>query len=158
MSDDDIRSPCEGCGGTDDADVEFDGREFEPDKVIRSDGGRDDDWTKVAEIDEIEPGRGLGIDVRGIEIAVFNTDGEFYAIANRCAHQQAPLCKAGEEKINAEHTWTKTRGKVNTEDKTVTCPWHLWEWDLKTGEHVVSGKRLGTFDTRVDGEDVLVRI
>ena len=165
MDGDDSRPLCEACGGVgaeagdaDDADpATFEG-EFEPDKVIRSDGGREDGWTKVAEVDEIPTGRGLGIDVKGIEIAVFNADGEFYAISNRCAHQQAPLCKAGTEKINSDHTWTKTRGRVDAEERTVTCPWHLWEWDLETGEHVVSGKRIGTFDVEVEGEDVLVRI
>lgn len=117
-----------------------------------------DEFTKVATVDEFTEGRGIGVDVGGIEIAVFKIEDDFYAIANRCAHQRAPLCRAGEEKINAEHTWSGTRGGVDEEELTVACPWHLWEWDLETGEHAASGKRIGTFDTRVDGEDVLVRI
>ncbi len=121
------------------------------------DGGRDG-FTKVAEADEIPEGRGVGVDVDGVEVAVFNTGDGFYAISNRCAHQHAPLCKAGEEKINAEHTWTKTRGGVNSETKTVSCPWHLWSWDLETGENEASGRRIATFDVAVDDGDVLVRI
>ena len=118
-----------------------------------------DAFTKVAEVGDVPEGRGIGVDVDGIEIAVFNVgDGDYYAISNRCAHQQAPLCKAGEEKINAEHTWTQTRGGVNTEECTVSCPWHLWTWDLETGENEASGKRIGTFDCVVDDGDVLVRI
>ena len=118
-----------------------------------------DDYTKVAEVGEIPEGRGIGVDVDGIEIAVFNVgDGDYYAISNRCSHQQAPLYKAGEEKINAEHTWTQTRGGVNTEECTVSCPWHLWTWDLETGTNEASGQRIGTFDCVVDDGDVLVRI
>ena len=118
-----------------------------------------DAYTKVAEVSDVPEGRGIGVDVDGIEIAVFNCgDGEFYAISNRCSHQQAPLWKAGEEKINAEHTWTQTRGGVNTEECTVSCPWHLWTWDLETGTNEASGQRIGTFDVEVRGEDVLVRI
>lgn len=117
-----------------------------------------DAFTKVAEVGEIPEGRGIGVDVGGIEIAVFNADDEYFAISNRCAHQSAPLCKAGERKINAEHTWTETRGGVNAETKTVSCPWHLWTWDLETGENEVSGSRIATFDCRVDDGDVLVRI
>jgi nitrite reductase (NADH) small subunit len=117
-----------------------------------------DEFTKVAEVGEIPDGRGIGVDIDGIEIAVFNADGEYFAISNRCAHQQAPLCKAGEAKINAEHTWTKTRGGVNAEARTVSCPWHLWTWDLETGENPASGKRIGSFDCRVEDGDVLVRI
>jgi nitrite reductase/ring-hydroxylating ferredoxin subunit len=41
---------------------------------------------------------------------------------------------------------------------TVACPWHLWEWDLESGEHAASGQRIGTFDTAVDDGDVYVRI
>ena len=117
-----------------------------------------EDFTKVATVEEIPEGEGVGFDVGGIEIAVFHVDGEFYAISNRCAHQRAPLCKAGERKINAEHTWTETRGGVNAEAKTVSCPWHLWTWDLETGENAASGSRIATFDCRVVDGDVLVRI
>ena len=69
-----------------------------------------DEYVKAAQTEEIPKGRGIAINVDGIEIAVFNADGEFYAISNRCSHQHASMCKAGEEKINADHTWTKTRG------------------------------------------------
>ena len=117
---------------------------------------RDDGFTKVATVAEVDPGTGIAVDVGGIEIAVFNADGDFYAISNRCAHQQAPLCKAGEKKINAEDTWTSTRGGVNEAECTVSCPWHLWEWDLETGEHAVSGKRIATFDCEVEDGDVYV--
>lgn len=116
------------------------------------------EYTKVAEVGDIPNGRGIGVEVDGIEVAVFNADGEYYALSNRCAHQRAPLCKAGETKINAEHTWTETRGSVDVDNCTVSCPWHLWEWDLETGRHEVSGQRIATFDTRVDGEEILVRI
>jgi|GEM_PF-1689668 len=116
-------------------------------------------FTKVADAGDIEEGRGIGVEVDGIEIAVFNVgDGEYYAISNRCSHQQAPMWKAGEEKIKGEHTWTQTRGSVNTEQCTVSCPWHLWKWDLETGVNEASGQRIATFDCLVDDGDVLVRI
>ena len=117
-----------------------------------------DEFTKVAEVGDIPEGEGEGFDVKGIEIAVFNTGDDYYAISNRCAHQRAPLCKAGDRKINAEDTWTGERGGVDTEACTVSCPWHLWEWDLKTGEHEASGQRIGTFDCVVEDGDVFVRL
>ncbi|WP_435064411.1 Rieske (2Fe-2S) protein [Halobaculum sp. EA56] len=123
-----------------------------------ADGGVGDDFTRVAAADEIPEGRGIGVSVDGIEVAVFNAGDEFFAISNRCAHQGAPLCKAGEAKINADDTWTGTRGGVDVEENTVACPWHLWSWDLETGEHEPSGKRIGTFDCAVEDGDVFVRI
>ena len=127
--------------------------------MSESDSADRSEFTKVAEVGEIPEGRGIGVDADGIEIAVFNVgDGDYYAISNRCAHQHAPLCKAGEEKTNAEHTWTKTRGTVNSEECTVSCPWHLWVWDLETGLNEASGQRIATCDVLVDDGDVLVRI
>lgn len=117
-----------------------------------------DGFRKVAQADELEPGRGMGIDVGGIEVALFNIEGEFYAISNRCPHQRAPLCQVGEKKINGEKCWTDTRGGTDEKVPAIACPWHLWEINLKTGEHVVSGKRIGAFDVKVEDGDVLVRI
>lgn len=117
-----------------------------------------DDYTKVAEADELEPGKGMGIDVDGIEIALFNVGGEFHAISNRCPHQRAPLCKIGEKKINGDKCWNDTRGGTDDENLAVACPWHLWEIDLETGEHPISGKKIGSFDVKVEDGDVLVRI
>jgi nitrite reductase (NADH) small subunit len=124
-------------------------------ETTRIDGN---EYTKVAEADEIENGRGIAVEIDGIEVAVFNADGEFYAISNRCSHQHAPLCKAGEKKINADHTWTESRGGVNAEECTVSCPWHLWEWDLETGENEASGQRIATFDVVVRGDDIYVQL
>jgi nitrite reductase (NADH) small subunit len=117
-----------------------------------------DEYTEVASVDEVPSGSGIGVDIDGIELAVFNVDGEFYAISNRCSHQGAPLFKAGDEKTNADHCWTKTRGGVDCEAKTVSCPWHLWEWDLETGTNAVSGQQIGSFDVKVEDSAVLVRI
>ncbi|MFC7216096.1 Rieske (2Fe-2S) protein [Saliphagus sp. GCM10025334] len=116
------------------------------------------EYQKVAEADELEPGRGMGIDVGGIEIALFNVDGEFYAISNRCPHQRAPLCKVGEKKINGKKCWTDERGGVDEKNLAIACPWHLWEIELETGKHNVSGKKIGSFDVKVEDGDVLVKI
>jgi len=117
----------------------------------------DDEYTRVAAADELEPGTGTGVVVDGIEVALFNVDGEFHATSNRCPHQRAPLCKVGERKINGEKCWNETRGGF-TDAPAVACPWHLWEIDLETGEHAASGKRVGVFDVKVENGDVLVSI
>lgn len=117
----------------------------------------EDDFTKVADADELESGAAIGVDVDGVEIAVFNVDGNYHALSNRCPHQQAPLCKVGEKKINGDKCWNETRGGF-TDEPAVTCPWHLWEIDLECGEHEASGKQVGVFDVKASDGDVLVRI
>ena len=44
------------------------------------------DWITVASADEITPGIPKVIDVDGTLIAVFNIDGEYYAIEDVCTH------------------------------------------------------------------------
>lgn len=117
-----------------------------------------DGFRKVADASDLKPGEGLGVDVNGIEIALFNVEGELYAISNRCGHQRAPLCKVGKKKINGDKCWTDRLGGIDEGAPSIACPWHLWEWNLETGENPVSGKRISTFDVKAEDGDVLVRI
>ena len=52
----------------------------------------------------------------GLEIALFNVEGNFFALNNACPHQGGPLAE----------------GKLH--DYCVTCPWHAWDFDIRTGE------------------------
>ena len=63
---------------------------------------------KVASKSEIGPGGAIKAEINGREIAIFNIDGNFYAIDDTCIHRGGPL----------------SEGSV--EDKIVTCPWHGW--------------------------------
>jgi NAD(P)H-dependent nitrite reductase small subunit len=71
----------------------------------------------VAKADEIPPGSGKVVEVGGKTLAVFNVDGNFYAIDNTCLHRGGPL------------------GEGILEEKVVTCPWHGWEYDVTTGQN-----------------------
>src|SRR5262249_4004596 len=51
------------------------------------------DFVKVAKTDEINPGQARLIDVRGKQIALFNINGEFFAIDNMCTHEEASLAE-----------------------------------------------------------------
>lgn len=110
---------------------------------------------KIGGTDQISEGEGICVEVDGIEVAVFNLEGEFHAIQNRCIHKNAPLCKAGRQKKNAPECEVPTRGRVNVESSTVNCPWHWWEWDLKTGSNPVNDMQMRTFLVEIDENDNL---
>ena len=98
-------------------------------------------FTKVAMRTDIPAGSGKAIEVGGKTIAVFNCDGTFYAIDNTCKHRGGPL---------GEGTLTGT---------TVTCPWHGWEYEVKTGECTMDASiTVQKFDVKVEGDDILVAI
>ena len=50
-------------------------------------------FVKVARTDEIKPGQARLVDARGRQIALFNINGEFFAIDNMCTHEQASLAE-----------------------------------------------------------------
>ena len=86
----------------------------------------------VATVDEIPPGSRKLLELAGRAIGIFNIDGEFFALRNRCPHQGGPLC---EGKLSGLIESTRP-GEYNysRKDEIVRCPWHGWEFDLRTGQ------------------------
>ena len=86
----------------------------------------------VAAAGEIAPGSSKLVTVKGREIALFNVGGQYFAFFNRCPHAGASLC-AG--KIVHPAAVTEPGTYRLAEDKLMLrCPWHGWQFDLKTGE------------------------
>jgi 3-phenylpropionate/trans-cinnamate dioxygenase ferredoxin subunit len=72
------------------------------------------------------------VTVRGREIAVFNLDGAFFALINRCPHAGAPLARGlrvGLSESDRPGCYTHTRP-----GELLRCPWHGWEFDIRTGQ------------------------
>jgi len=99
------------------------------------------DFRKVMSADALEPGASVSVEIEGQRIALFNVDGNVYAIDDVCPHQGGPL---GEGALSGCY---------------VTCPWHAWDFDVTTGE--LDGDpetQVETFDVRVEGGDILIRL
>ena len=85
----------------------------------------------VAETTDLPPGARRIVEVGGRSIGVFNVGGEYLAVRNRCPHQGGPLCEgvtvgALTSDQPGEYDYTRP-GEV------IRCPWHAWEFDLRTG-------------------------
>jgi 3-phenylpropionate/trans-cinnamate dioxygenase ferredoxin subunit len=84
----------------------------------------------VARADEIPDGARLVVDVGGREVGIFKVDGEFFALLNRCPHLGGPLCRGQ----LLEPVLSSGPGDVRLGDAAlITCPWHGWEFDIRTG-------------------------
>jgi nitrite reductase/ring-hydroxylating ferredoxin subunit len=81
------------------------------------------------------------VTVDGRQVALFRLGDEFFALDNMCLHRGGPLCE----------------GFV--ENNVVTCPWHGWSYEIKTGT-MVQDPRVGvsTHDVRLDGDVISVRL
>jgi nitrite reductase (NADH) small subunit len=92
----------------------------------------------VGRLDEFSEGSRKVISCDGTEVGVFKIDGELVAWHNQCAHLQGPVCQGRiygkvEEPIDANgHTRMMQYSET---DKHIVCPWHGWEFSLKTGKH-----------------------
>ena len=89
---------------------------------------------------DVLPGSGKTVTVGGKEIAVFNVDGVFYALDNTCPHRGGPL------------------GEGELEGCAVTCPWHAWTFDLKTGDSLTDDLHVACYETRVEGGNLLIAV
>lgn len=85
------------------------------------------------------------------EIGVFRTGDAFHAYSNYCVHQGGPACEGliiakVEERILPDKT---ARGLYFSErDLNFVCPWHGYEYDIKTGECVADRRlRLRKYET-----------
>jgi nitrite reductase (NADH) small subunit len=73
-------------------------------------------FIKVADVGDIPAGHGSLVDANGVSIAVFNQGGgRFFAVSPVCPHEDGPLAEG----------WL--------EGDAVVCPWHGFDFDLRTG-------------------------
>lgn len=119
-----------------------------------------DDLEFVASVEELDEGERIIVEVKGLEIQVLHTDGEYYAIGNYCPHQLGPLAEGHiSGGIAAEPEGDDWRYEYVCEDRLIACPWHGWQFDVRDGSHVGSDDyRVPTFETVVRDGAVYVRL
>lgn len=86
-------------------------------------------------------------------IGVFNVDGDYYAIRNKCPHQGGPLCLGS---VRGTMLPSKPQEyRYGREGSVVNCPWHGWEFDIKTGESIFrrQAARVGTYEVSVEYDE-----
>lgn len=115
----------------------------------------------IGKLGEFPEGRGTQVNVDGIEIAVFNVDGELFGIQNRCPHKRLPLHLAGHPRhgsATGRDCEPLSRGNVDPDGSTIECPWHHLEWDLETGYNPVKRVSIPTYDVDVIDDEVRIEI
>ncbi|MCA9422585.1 MAG: Rieske (2Fe-2S) protein [Nitrospirales bacterium] len=99
------------------------------------------EFVTIAKTDDLAPGNGLVAEVEGKSLAVFNVDGTYYVIDNTCVHRGGPL------------------GEGDLDGETVTCPWHSWEFNVKTGACITNPAAcVHSYPVSVKGSDIQVEI
>jgi 3-phenylpropionate/trans-cinnamate dioxygenase ferredoxin subunit len=90
-------------------------------------------------------------------VGVFNVGGTYYAIRNRCPHRGGPLCR-GRQRPHVV-ALDVNRYAFERESEVLKCPWHQWEFDLKTGWSLYDPKmRVQTYAVVVEDDQVVLVI
>ena len=104
-----------------------------------------DTWTFVCPTAELLPGEmKVAFDeVTGVPIAVFNLDGDLYALEDRCSHEDFEL----------------SAGPLDAEHGVLTCVLHGAEFDVRSGRALCGPAYVpvATFPVRVDDAGIWTR-
>lgn len=96
---------------------------------------------KVGTLAQLGPGSVMEAVVDGQPYAVCNAAGEVYALEGACPHRGGPL------------------GHGEMDGHRVVCPWHLWEFDCRTGAYDRDpGVRVAAVPVRVEDGDILLEV
>jgi 3-phenylpropionate/trans-cinnamate dioxygenase ferredoxin subunit len=111
----------------------------------------------VATVAEIPPGTHKLVEVSGRQIGVFNVKGEFFALLNRCPHGGAELCKGAV--VGLVQPQGVGEYAIARNGEFLRCPWHGWEFDIRTGQSYCDPGRLKIrkYDVAVQHGDELVK-
>jgi nitrite reductase/ring-hydroxylating ferredoxin subunit len=107
----------------------------------------------IALVSEIPPGSRKIVELAGRSIGVFNVGGELFALRNRCPHQGGPLCQG---RLSGSVVSSSPGGYEYVRDgEILRCPWHGWEFDIRTGQSWFdpAGTRVRTYPVTVERGD-----
>ena len=99
------------------------------------------EWIRIAEVSQCPPGSALECVAADRVIALFNVEGDFFALDGVCPHQGGPL------------------GKGQLQGCIVTCPWHGWQFDVRNGQSQLSSSvSQPQIAVRVEDDRVMVQV
>lgn len=101
----------------------------------------DSKFVKAVSVQELEKRGRMVAKISGKQIAIFLSDNKIFACNNRCPHEGYPLSEG-----------SLTKGCI------LTCNWHNWKFDLTSGDTLVGGDQLRTYNTKIVGNDIHVDV
>ncbi|RWQ65733.1 Rieske (2Fe-2S) protein [Mesorhizobium sp.] len=89
---------------------------------------------EVCYADEIPVGGRRIVDIAGRSVGIFNVNNQYFAVRNSCPHKGAPLCRGIIDGMVSGAT--PGQFEYEQEGEIIRCPWHGWEFAIKTGQSV----------------------
>lgn len=95
---------------------------------------------KVSEKKDLPAGKAISVDVNRKQIALFNINGQYYAIDDTCTHAGGSLSEG------------------DVKGTTVTCPWHGATFNITNGEVLSepAPESVKSYKVHLEGEDIKI--
>jgi nitrite reductase/ring-hydroxylating ferredoxin subunit len=98
-------------------------------------------FVPVARVEDVPPGTIRPVRAGDEEIALAHCEDGIFAVQQHCLHLQGPL------------------GEGRLEGCVLTCPWHGWQYDVRTGQNEFDlAIQLRTYDVQVEDGEVRVLV
>jgi 3-phenylpropionate/trans-cinnamate dioxygenase ferredoxin subunit len=109
----------------------------------------------VADAADLPPGQRKIVEIARREIGIFNINGNFHALRNLCPHKGGPLCRGRlRPLVVASDVY---RVDHQQEGEILKCPWHQWEFDIKTGRALCDETlRVRTYPVFLEGDKIVL--
>jgi len=99
------------------------------------------EFIEVGNVNDFSDGQGKVVEVKGKPIALFKLGEEIFAFDNTCRHDGGPL------------------GEGSLEGDVVTCPWHGWQYNIKTGANkTMPNMDVAKYEVKIENEKVLISV
>jgi 3-phenylpropionate/trans-cinnamate dioxygenase ferredoxin component len=97
---------------------------------------------RACSVDDVKPGSARRVDIDGLRVAIVRIGDDWYALADRCSHEDYSL----------------SEGEVWEDEREIECPKHGSTFSLVDGEpqSLPAIKPVAVYDVVVDGNDVKV--
>ena len=96
-------------------------------------------FVKVGSLSTLPPGSVMEVLLGDNAYAICNANGELHALWGICPHAGGPI------------------GQGALQENIVTCPWHEWSYDCRTGENDFDPSvKLDKFAVKAEGDDILL--
>jgi nitrite reductase/ring-hydroxylating ferredoxin subunit len=98
-------------------------------------------FIRVAALTDLPAGSCMTVQANGKAVALYNVEGTVFATDNTCLHRGGPL------------------GDGQLEGDVVTCPWHMWQYNVRTGENVMNPSvKVATYEVKVENGEIKVAV
>lgn len=98
-------------------------------------------WNKVARVSELPAESAVEVMVDRRPYAICHVGGEIRALDGVCIHRGGPL------------------GHGMIHDGRLVCPFHLWEFDCRSGEYDYDPtQRVATYPVKLEGDEIWIEV